>query len=226
MNEAPRGFRIHREGYSTLSKLAVVLAAVCGLSYLLLPSRAFRYVLGASTLIFGFFMQFFRNPVRTTPNIASVVIAPADGTIVAIEPTLETEYFHDERLKISIYMSALNVHVNRAPISGKVVYDRYHPGQYLVAFHPKASELNERNTVVLEDSSGRQVLVRQIAGLLARRIRYFLQRGQVVRAGDELGFIKFGSRCDVFLPLDAQVKVYLDQKVKGGESLLAQLADQ
>jgi phosphatidylserine decarboxylase len=224
MNEAPFGFRIHREGYSTLSKLAVALAAVCGLSYLVLPRRVFRFMLGASALIFGFFTQFFRNPVRTTPNIAAAVIAPADGTIVAIEPTMESEYFHDERLKISIYMSALNVHLNRAPISGKVVYDRYHPGQYLVAFHPKASELNERNTVVLETASGQQILVRQIAGLLARRIRYFLQAGQQVKVGDELGFIKFGSRCDVFLPLDAQAKVYLDQKVKGGETLLAELA--
>ncbi len=225
MNEAPRGFRIHREGYSTLTKLAVALAAVCGLTYLLLPRKVFRYVLGISALVFGFFTQFFRNPLRTTPNIASAVIAPADGTIVAIEPTMETEYFHDERLKISIYMSALNVHVNRTPISGKVIYNQYHPGQYLVAFHPKASELNERNTVVLEHGSGQQVLVRQIAGLLARRIRYFLQPEQQVKAGDELGFIKFGSRCDVFLPLDAQVKVYLDQKVRGGETVLAELAD-
>ncbi len=225
MNEAPRGFRIHREGYSTISKLAVALVAFCGLSYVLLPSKMFRYVLGISALIFGFFTQFFRNPVRFTPSIASAVIAPADGTIVAIEPTVETEYFQDERLKISIYMSALNVHVNRAPISGNVIYNRYHPGQYLVAFHPKASELNERNTVVLERTDGQQILVRQIAGLLARRIRYFLRVHQTVKAGDELGFIKFGSRCDVFLPLDAQVKVYLDQKVTGGESVLAELAD-
>jgi phosphatidylserine decarboxylase len=225
MNEAPRGLRIHREGYSTLSKLAVALAAVCGLSYLLLPSKAFRYVLATSALIFGFFTQFFRNPVRSTPNIASAFIAPADGTIVAIEPTMESEYFQDERLKISIYISAFNVHLNRAPISGKVVYDRYHPGEYLVAFHPKASELNERNTIVLENTDGQRILVRQIAGLLARRIRYFLQREQQVRAGDELGFIKFGSRCDVFLPLDAQVRVYLDQKVNGGETILADLAD-
>jgi len=223
MNQAPRSFRIHREGYSTLSKLAVGLAAICGLSYFLLSRKVFPYIFGGSAFIFGFFTQFFRNPIRSTPNIASAVIAPADGTIVAIEPTVETEYFHDERLKISIYMSALNVHVNRAPISGKVVYDHYHPGQYLVAFHPKASELNERNTVVLEHSDGQQVLVRQIAGLLARRIRYFLRVGQAVKAGEELGFIKFGSRCDVFLPMDAQIRVYLDQKVKGGETLLADL---
>lgn len=218
--------RIHREGYSTLTKLAAVLAAVCGLSYIVLPRRMFKIAVGGSALILGFFTQFFRNPVRTTPNNPLAVIAPADGTIVAIEPTEETEYFHDTRLKISIYMSALNVHVNRVPVTGKVVYNRYHPGQYLVAFHPKASELNERNTVVLEHTSGQQILVRQIAGLMARRIRYFLDVDQPVQAGDELGFIKFGSRCDVFLPLDAQVSVYLDQRVTGGETLLAQLADQ
>jgi phosphatidylserine decarboxylase len=217
--------RIHREGYSTLTKLAAILAALCGLSYLVLPRRAFQLVLGGSALVLGFFTQFFRNPIRVTPNIASAVIAPADGTIVAIEPTDENEYFHDTRLKISIYMSALNVHVNRVPISGKVIYNRYHPGEYLVAFHPKASELNERNTVVLEHTSGQQILVRQIAGLLARRIRYFLAVEQTVQAGDELGFIKFGSRCDVFLPLDAHVKVYLDQRVIGGETLLAELSD-
>ena len=217
--------RIHREGYSTLTKLAAALIALCGLSYIVLPRRAFGFVFGGSALVFGFFTQFFRNPIRTTPGIPAAVIAPADGTIVAIEPTDENEYFHDSRLKISIYMSALNVHVNRAPITGKVVYNRYHPGEYLVAFHPKASELNERNTVVLEHASGQQILVRQIAGLLARRIRYFLNVDQTVQAGDELGFIKFGSRCDVFLPLDARVKVYLDQRVTGGETILAELAD-
>ncbi len=223
MNNTPPTFRIHREGYSTLGKLGAALAIISALAYLLLPRRAFGFVAGTSGLILGFFTQFFRNPPRTTPVIHKAVIAPADGTIVAIEPTEENEYFHDTRLKISIYMSALNVHVNRAPISGTVVYNRYHPGKYLVAFHPKASELNERNTVVLETTNGQPVLVRQIAGLLARRIRYFLRDGQAVGAGDELGFIKFGSRCDVFLPLDARAKVYLDQRVTGGETVLAEL---
>jgi len=217
--------RIHHEGYSTLGKLAALLAAICGVGYFLLPRRVFGFLVGASALILGFFTQFFRNPPRSTPNLASAVIAPADGTIVAIEPTDETEYFHDSRLKISIYMSALNVHVNRAPITGKVIYNQYHPGEYLVAFHPKASELNERNIVVLEHANGQRILVRQIAGLLARRIRYFLTQGQAVQAGDELGFIKFGSRCDVFLPLNAEARVYLDQKVTGGETILAQLVD-
>lgn len=214
---------IHREGYSTLKKLGIGLGALCTAVLLFLPRPLFRGVLLASLIIFGFFTQFFRNPIRRTPDSDTAIIAPADGTIVAIEPTDETEYFHDQRLKISIYMSALNVHLNRAPISGKVVYNRYHPGLYLVAFHPKSSELNERNTVVLERKDGQPVLVRQIAGLLARRIRYYLQVGQSVRAGDELGFIKFGSRCDVFLPLNAQVQVHLEDKVKGGETILAEI---
>lgn len=223
MNKTPPTFRIHREGYSTLGKISVGLTVISALAYFLLPRRAFWLVAGGSSVIFGFFTQFFRNPPRTTPVISKEVIAPADGTIVAIEPTEENEYFHDSRLKISIYMSALNVHVNRVPVNGRVVYNRYHSGKYLVAFHPKASELNERNTVVLETALGQPVLVRQIAGLLARRIRYFLHEGQAVQAGEELGFIKFGSRCDVFLPLDAQAKVYLDQRVVGGETILAEL---
>lgn len=223
MNNPSHTSSIHPEGYSTLGKLGILLTALAVAVYLLLPRRAFWWVVGGSLVVFGFFTQFFRNPLRTTPRVANAVIAPADGTIVAIEPANETEYFHDTRLKISIYMSALNVHVNRVPVDGTVVYNRYHPGKYLVAFHPKASELNERNTVVLETPHGQQVLVRQIAGLLARRIRYFLQEGQMVRAGDELGFIKFGSRCDLFLPLDAQAKVYLDQRVTGGETVLADL---
>jgi phosphatidylserine decarboxylase len=140
--------------------------------------------------------------------------------VVAIERVLEQEFYHEERLKISIYMSALNVHVNRIPVTGKVIYTRYHPGKYLVAFHPKASELNERQTVVIEAANGQKVLIRQIAGILARRIVCYLKVGQAVRAGDELGFIKFGSRCDVFVPLDANIQVALQQRVKGGETIL------
>lgn len=214
---------IHREGYSTLATLGAILALVCALAYRLLPRPLFRLITVVSALTLAFFAQFFRNPRRVTPTVTNGIIAPADGTIVAIEPVAESEYFHDQRLKISIYMSAFNVHVNRVPCAGRVVYRRYHPGKYLVAFHPKASELNERNTVVIEHSDGQRVLIRQIAGLLARRIRCYLQHEQNVRAGDELGFIKFGSRCDVFLPLSARVCVQLQQRVTGGHTLLAEL---
>ena len=169
-------------------------------------------------------IRFFRNPPRAIPlDCPDGVLSPADGAIVAIERIVEKEFFQDERLKISIYMSALNVHVNRVPVSGTVMYTRYHPGQYLVAYHPKASELNEHNTIVLADSQGRQILVRQIAGLLARRIVCYLEAGQPVAMGAELGYIKFGSRCDVFLPPDSAVKVSLKDRVKGGESILATL---
>lgn len=215
--------RIHREGHSTLITLGTLLGFVTAVAYAILPDRAFRLVAFAAAATFGLVAQFFRDPPRITPTTEGLVIAPADGTIVAVEPVTETEYFRDQRLKVSIYMSVLNVHVNRAPITGRVIYHRYHPGQYLVAFHPKASELNERNTVILENRAGQQVLVRQIAGLLARRIRWYIHVAQWLQAGDELGFIKFGSRCDVFLPLDADVRVYLDQQVTGGETVLASL---
>jgi len=213
--------RIHREGYQTLALTAGVLFALNRLLAGRLSPSASR-LLGLFSLgIVGFLAHFFRNPVRVTPTCADCIIAPADGTIVAVERVHEGEYFHDERLKISIYMSALNVHLNRVPVTGKVGYRKYHPGQYLVAFHPKASELNERHTIVMETVDGKQVLVRQIAGILARRITCYPQVGESVRAGDELGFIKFGSRCDVFLPKNSQAQVVLQQKVKGGETILA-----
>ncbi|MBC7869410.1 MAG: phosphatidylserine decarboxylase family protein [Chitinophagaceae bacterium] len=212
-------FRLHREGRATLTLAAGVLLLV----NLLLPRQLRLIGFALSLLIFSFFAQFFRNPPRTTPDCAKCVIAPADGTIVAIERVHEGEFFKDERLKVSIYMSALNVHVNRVPINGKVIYTRYHPGKYLVAFHPKASELNERNTIVIEASGGESILIRQIAGILARRIVSYLHEGDLVQTGEELGFIKFGSRCDVFLPLESIVKVNLDQKVVGGETILAEI---
>ncbi|MBL8160539.1 MAG: phosphatidylserine decarboxylase family protein [Anaerolineae bacterium] len=215
---------IHREGYSTLRAVGAALALVCAAAWLWLPRSASRLVIALAALVFGFFAQFFRNPQRHIPNSANAVLSPADGTIVAIEPVHEGEYFQTERLKVSIYMSAFNVHLNRVPVSGRVAYTRYHPGQYLVAFHPKASELNERNSIVIERADGQAVLVRQIAGLLARRIRCYVAEGQTLQAGDELGFIKFGSRCDVFLPLDARVQVQLEQKVKGGETILAEMS--
>ncbi len=211
---------IHREGYATLGLVAALGLAANVAAWALLPG-ALVATLPLALLAWGFFAQFFRNPARRTPALPHTAIAPADGTIVAVERVTEDEYFHDERLKISIYMSALNVHVNRVPFDGVVRYARYHPGRYLVAFHPKASALNERNTLVIADARGREVLVRQIAGLLARRIVSYLGVGQAVTAGQELGFIKFGSRCDIFLPADAQVLVQLQQRVKGGETPLA-----
>jgi phosphatidylserine decarboxylase len=213
--------RIHPEGYPTLAVAATALTLLNILATRLLPQPVRRGLLLLSGLLFGLVAQFFRDPDRVIPAHEGSVIAPADGTIVAVEPVYEPEYFGDERLKISIYMSVLNVHLNRIPVDGKVVYRRYHPGKYLVAFHPKASELNERNTVVIETAAGELLLVRQIAGIMARRITCYPAIGQMVEAGDELGFIKFGSRCDVFLPLNSTVRVRLQQKIKGGETILA-----
>lgn len=215
--------RIHREGYSTLALAGSLLAILNLFAFFLSPRRFFWLIFSFSSLVFGFFTQFFRNPLRYPPTCERCLISPADGTVVAIEKVYENEYFHEERLKISIFMSVVSVHLNRVPMNGRVVYYRYHPGKYLMAFHPKSSELNERNTTVIETASGERILVRQIAGTLARRIRYYLHEGQDVMAGEELGFIKFGSRCDVFLPLDAAINVTIEQKVKGGETILAEL---
>lgn len=214
--------RIHREGRRSIALIGVVIAAFNLLIATVAPALLLL-TLPLTLIAWGFFVQFFRNPTRITPHTERGLIAPADGTIVAIERVIETEYFKAERLKISIYMSALNVHLNRVPIDGTVSYTRYHPGRYLVAFHPKSSELNERHTTVIQTQAGHPILIRQIAGLLARRIVCYMQVDQTVKAGDELGFIKFGSRCDVFLPLDATIHIELEQNVKGGETILAEL---
>lgn len=208
--------RIHREGYPTL----IVVMMATGFVNLLF-TQALAVTLPLSAVALGFFAWFFRNPARSTPDSPGTVYSPADGTIVAVERVSEGEYFGGERLKVSIYMSPLNVHLNRVPVRGEVRYTKYHAGKYLLAFHPKASELNERNTVVFADSDGREVLVRQIAGFLARRIVCYMRPGQAVTAGEELGFIKFGSRCDVFLPPDATVVAVLEQRVRGGETPIA-----
>ncbi|MEQ8672466.1 MAG: phosphatidylserine decarboxylase family protein [Aggregatilineales bacterium] len=212
--------RIHREGYPTLVTVSSVLAILNVLTW---RKNISWLIFPFSLIVWIFFARFFRNPSRTTPDIPDTIFSPADGTIVDIQTVHEPEYFDGERLKISIYMSALNVHVNRVPLKGRVRYVKYHPGKYLVAFHPKASELNERCTIVFADADGREVLVRQIAGLLARRIVTYSKVGQSVAAGQELGFIKFGSRCDVFLPVSATPLVSLEQKVTGGESAIARL---
>ena len=161
-------------------------------------------------------LQFFRNPKRTTPINAEHIIAPVDGKVVVIEEVFEKEYFKDQRLMVSIFMSPINVHVTRYAMSGKVLFSKYHPGKYLVAWHPKASEENERSTIVLENKTFGGILYRQIAGALARRIVNYAQDGQEVVQGTDAGFIKFGSRVDLYLPIGTKINVELDQLVKGG----------
>ncbi len=177
----------------------------------------------ASLIFFLLVLQFFRNPNRALLETDDTLIyAPADGKVVVIEEAEETEYFQDRRLQLSIFMSPLDVHVNRNPLGGKVKYVRHHPGKYLVAWHPKSSLENERTTVVIENGA-EEVLLRQIAGAMAKRIRNYLEVGQQVRQGSEMGFIKFGSRVDVFLPLGAEVKVQIGEKVLGNRTVLAKL---
>ncbi|MCW9020859.1 MAG: phosphatidylserine decarboxylase family protein [Flavobacteriales bacterium] len=166
-------------------------------------------------------LQFFRSPIRNFAARDKEIISPADGKVVVIEEVMETEYFNEKRLQVSVFMSPINVHLNRYPISGVLKYFKYHSGKYLVAWHPKASTENERTTIVVEDSQGRAVLFRQIAGALAKRIVFFGKENTDVKQTDECGFIKFGSRVDLLLPLDVELNVKLNDKVKGGISTIA-----
>jgi phosphatidylserine decarboxylase len=178
------------------------------------------------TILIGFILilQFFRNPKRHTHLNDSHVLSSVDGKVVVIEEVEETEFFKDKRIQVSVFMSPVNVHVTRYPISGNVAYSKYHPGKYLVAWHPKSSEENERTTVVVENNSIGPIMFRQIAGALARRIVNYAKVNTSVKQGDDSGFIKFGSRVDIFLPLHAEVKVELNQKVRGGETLIAEIS--
>lgn len=182
-----------------------------------------KILLITSVVLFLLILQFFRNPRVAIHIDDKKVLAPADGKVVVIEEVVEEEYFNTKRKQISIFMSPVNVHVNRSPVSGIVKYFKYHAGQYLVAWHPKSSTENERTTMVLDLGDGLEVLVRQIAGAMARRIKWYVNEGQRLNQGSEFGFIKFGSRVDVFLPLDAKILVNIGNKTKAGRTVLAEL---
>jgi phosphatidylserine decarboxylase len=214
---------LHREGTPTLllstAALAFILFALW--KWPVLPNFLAIAIAMALLVIFGIIVYFFRVPARTvTPDDRSVM-APADGKVVAIEEVHEGEYFQDRRIQVSIFMSPLNVHVNWYPVSGTTSYYKYHPGKYLVAWHPKSSTENERSTVVVKHPTHGEVLFRQIAGALARRICTYSRPGEPVQQGSEFGFIKFGSRVDVFLPPNAEVTVQLGQMVTGSASVIA-----
>jgi phosphatidylserine decarboxylase len=213
---------IHKEGVSILIKLLLGLSLVCLAVFYYIPS-IYTFALVISVIFFLLVLQFFRNPNRqiVTPNDKKV-FAPADGKVVVIEETVETEYFKDKRLQVSIFMSPLNVHVNRNPISGIVNYIKHHEGRYLVAWHPKSSSENERTTVVIENN-GAEVLLRQIAGAVAKRIVNYLEEGDTVEQGRDMGFIKFGSRVDLFLPIGTEINVQIGDKVKGNRTVIANL---
>ncbi|MDX9930356.1 MAG: phosphatidylserine decarboxylase family protein [Bacteroidales bacterium] len=214
--------KIHREGYRLIMATVLLLVIINILAFRLFSNIPLipYIVLILSLLKTGFFLFFFRSPVRPLNDRPMTVTAPADGKIVVIEEAIEKEYLGDLRLQISVFMSPLNVHCNRYPVSGIVREVIYHPGRYLVAWHPKSSELNERCTVVIETESGNHVVVRQIAGTVARRIVTYAKPGQVVKQGEELGFIKFGSRVDLFLPQDFRPNVSVNQKVAANTSVI------
>lgn len=214
---------IHREGFGTLALIGGLVLAISGTTYYFNLGWV-QYPI--YIICFGFFLfilQFFRNPKRHAPNIPNGLISPADGKVVVITTVHEKRFFKKEMQMVSIFMSPFNVHVNRVPFNGKVVHSEYHKGKYLVAFHPKSSDLNESTTVVFEHNNGQQVMVRQIAGAVARRIICYMKKDQQVEVGSEMGFIKFGSRADIYLPLDADIKVKLGDKTVGAETLIAEL---
>ena len=216
---------IHKEGKNILFGLMVILVTInfC-VGYFWTPSEDIQNVVILVSI--GFYiliLQFFRIPNRQINLHPNLVLAPADGKVVVIEKTTEPEYFADERIQLSIFMSPLNVHNNRVPVSGRVKMFKYHPGKYMVAWHPKASTENERTSMVIEMSTGLDILVRQIAGAMARRIKWYVNEGQPVQQGDEYGFIKFGSRVDVFLPTNANILVDKNAKTVGGKTILAEL---
>lgn len=218
--------RLHEEGTRAIfTTLAIVVAMVALVNWFWPSQTVLHYLLYAFLLtVLVLTIRFFRVPIwRKTTFEEDAVLAPADGVIAANEEVMENEYFHDKRRQISIFMSIYNVHVNFFPFDGEVTYYKYHPGKFLLAFKPKSSTDNEHNTIILKDRKGREILVRQIAGFVARRIVCDLEPGDEAVAGEELGMIRFGSRVDVFLPLDADVKVKMGNRTIGKETVLARL---
>jgi phosphatidylserine decarboxylase len=214
---------IHKEGRTLLFVLLIIFVGIIWVSDYYLSDVVRNIIIGVCTFFYLIILQFFRNPVFTVVKNPKHIIAPADGKVVVIEEVEEPEYFEGKRKQISIFMSPFNVHVNRMPVEGSISYYRYHPGKYLVAWHPKSSTENERTTVVAKMNNGTEVLFRQIAGALARRIKCYVQQGQKLEQGQEFGFIKFGSRVDIFLPLDAVINVKIDDVTKGGKTVIAEL---
>ncbi|MDT0688878.1 phosphatidylserine decarboxylase family protein [Salegentibacter sp. F188] len=214
----------HKEGYKIMTITAILLIAINILSYSLINRYWIKFsILVITIILFLLILQFFRNPKRKTEINNETVVSPVDGKVVVIEEVFEKEYFKDKRLQVSIFMSPINVHVTRHPVGGKVKFSKYHPGKFLVAWHPKSSEENERTTVVVENETTGEILYRQIAGAMAKRIVNYAEEGQEVVQGSDSGFIKFGSRVDVFMPLGTPLNVELNQKVKGGVSVIGKI---
>src|SRR5210317_439735 len=214
----------HREGFKIIAITFIIVGAMALTADVYITNHLIKYgVQGVALTILVLILQFFRNPKRAVQFNLNEIIAPVDGKVVVIEEVEEKEYFQGKGKRVSIFMSPLNVHVTRYPASGVIQYSKYHPGKYLVAWHPKASEENERTTIVVENSTFGKVLYRQIAGALAKRIVNYAKIDDIVPQGADSGFIKFGSRVDIFLPLNSEIKVKLNQKVRGGETIIAEI---
>jgi len=216
---------IHKEGYKILAFgfiTLLILNIIVNIILIDLELVRWAFIL-CSLILYIFILFFFRLPARTMEPDPGLIYAPADGKVVVIEETLENEYFKDMRLQVSIFMSPFNMHSNRYPVSGRVKYVCYHSGQNIVAWHPKSSELNERSTIVIETKDGTEVMVRQIAGAVARRIVTYAKENVDVLQGDELGFIKFGSRVDIFLPVGTEIEIPILQQVKANKSIIAKI---
>lgn len=215
----------HKEGYKIImGSMLIFVVLILAIDRFVEILWLNKTLMTAFLLLFILILQFFRNPKRNTVQNLNQIIAPVDGKVVVIEEVEEKEYFKDKRRQISIFMSPINVHVTRYPISGTVNYSKYHPGKYLVAWHPKSSEENERTTIVVENNTTGEILYRQIAGAVARRIVNYAKKDTNIIQGADSGFIKFGSRVDIFLPLDMKVNVVLNEKAKGGETVIAEMA--
>ncbi|MBK7711672.1 MAG: phosphatidylserine decarboxylase family protein [Bacteroidales bacterium] len=216
---------IHKEGYKILAFGFITLLVINLIVNIIWSDYdlvKWAFII-CSLMLYIFLLFFFRWPARHLEPDHGLIYAPADGKVVVIEDTFEKEYFNDTRLQVSIFMSPFNVHSNRYPVSGRIKYVRYHKGSYMVAWHPKSSELNERSSIVIETKDGTEILVRQIAGAVARRIVTYAKENQEVMQGDELGFIKFGSRVDVFLPVGTEIEVPILQQVKANKSIIAKI---
>lgn len=214
--------KIHKEGLQTIiiSTVITVVVILLAVNFLMTSHPVLAWIINIAMIgLLIFILSFFRIPKRTHTEGEDVIVSPCDGTVVVIEEVEADEYFKDKRLQVSIFMSPLNVHVNRNPVTGEVLYSQYHPGKFLVAWHPKSSSDNERHSVVYRQN-GKEMLVKQIAGALAKRIVNYLKPGDYVTQGAEMGFIKFGSRVDLLLPLDTKVEVSINQKVKGGVTVI------
>jgi phosphatidylserine decarboxylase len=217
--------KFHKEGWPSLLLALVFSAIIIFIAFYFFPEhtigRWFSYIISATVILT--IVQFFRHPTRQFKTADHLVIAPADGKVVVIEETVENEYFKDKRLQVSIFMSPINVHVNRFPIGGVVSFFRYHPGKFLAAWEPKSSTDNERTTIVIKNEKGIEILFRQIAGALARRIVWYCKEGDKAEQCGEMGFIKFGSRVDLFLPLGTKVDVKIGDKVRGSQTVIAEI---